>query len=541
MHSPTRAIAWQLWARHRVWIISGLAYFLLAAICCHALPHTPPYLNIRQAIAFPLILVPLGLMIIFVFGTNVDVAARESTFPSKMFTLPVRTSLLVLWPMVFGTLTMILSSVAISWLVLRPSGINLPLWWPSFFVAILLVWLQAVAWSPFPLPWVRLPLLAPIIDIQIVLIQLGYIIKLPGVFLPLILILQLPIAYGFALLGVAHARCGENPFWRLPAINFVKLMRPSAHLAGPFPSPSRAQFWLEWRLNGWSLPFGVALSSLFLAALILVFRYNVSMREGNFMRSPLTLLLLPLLLSGTASAFGKFIAFRKDKEPSAFLSIRPLTSAAIVMIKFKAAAMSILVSYLIIYFVTLALLILTGSYAETGRLWINLTKSTSAYHAIAAACAALVLIFLVSWRLSLSNMFIYLTGRTWIIFFYFTAIIMISLGAATLGQWVRYDKNYCLILLELLPYMIWTLAAVKIFLAVWIFTALLRRHLLDQRDIVRGLSFWLFGLVCLYVTLSWLIPQSLVSWSPLIPCAVLAVPLVSLALCPLTLAWNRHR
>jgi len=73
---------------------------------------------------------------VFSFGLGGDLAARQSPFPARMFTLPVTTRALAGWPMLFGT-----AAVASLWLVTAPLvrwswGLELPLIWPALLGAV---------------------------------------------------------------------------------------------------------------------------------------------------------------------------------------------------------------------------------------------------------------------------------------------------------------------------------------------------------------------------------------------------------------------
>jgi hypothetical protein len=497
---------------------------------------------VRHVLALPLVFAPLGLMAIFVFGTEIDMGSLESTFPAKMFTLPVRTSMLVAWPMFYGVVTMATVYAAIMWLVLRPSGYIFSPWLPPLFAATCLAWFQTVAWLPFGLAWLRVPAVVLSIGLQVLLIQSGRLCEVPEPIILLVLIGQIPVAGRLAVKGVSRARCGDNPEWHLPALDFAKPFIRAPGQGRPFKSALSAQFWLEWRLNGWVFPIMVAVSAPILAALILINQSNTNLCESHFLRSPLTMLLLPLLLGLSANGhWGKFIASRKDREPSAFLSIRPISSTAMVAVKLKAAAASVAVGCLIAGIMTIAILLLSGTLADTSRQWTAITHSSSPLHAFAAACVALALIVVCTWKLSVETMFIILTGRSWLVVLFYAAVFPVFLAMVLAAQWIYLNREYQAVLRESVPYAVWTLLGIKLLLAIWIFAALRRRRLLTGSDMAYVLGFWILGVVGLCGILCWLIPNSVAPWYMMAPCAVVAVPLVRMALGPLALAWNRHR
>jgi hypothetical protein len=542
MRSPALAIAWQLFARYRVWIAVGSVYFIFAAVFCQLLPQSQTFMNIRHALALPLVFAPLGLMALFVFGSEIDIAGRESSFPEKMFTLPVRTSMLVVWPMTLGALTTGAVCVAITWLVLRPSGFVFSPWWPPVLAATCLAWVQTVAWLPFGVPWMRIPVLAISVGIQGLLVELGYMCGISEPFILLMMIAQIPVAGSLAIAGISRARCGENPDWRLHPVCLARLLCNPSGYKQPFKSAFHAQFWLEWRLNGKVFPIVMALTTPIVAAGIMIGQLNPNKIRNDFLQSPLILLVLPLFLGYFCNGhWGKFIASRKDREPSAFLSIRPISCAAMVAIKLKAAAASVAVGCLIAGIMMLAVSLLSGTLMESARQWTSITHSPSLFHAVAAAFVAIALIVFCTWRLSVENMFIILSGRNWLVVLFFAAIITALLAVVLAAQWIHLNREYQALLRESVPYAVWTLLAIKLLLAIWIFAALRRRRLLAGSDMAYVLGFWILGVVCLCGILCWLIPNSLVPWYMMAPCAVIAVPLVRIILAPLALAWNRHR
>src|SRR5213075_637654 len=148
--------------RHRLGLIAVIGYLLIVAtiklvVLAHALPIT---LDSPESFAFvvmgPLVATFTYSLAVFTFGLDGDLAARQSMYPSRLFTLLVTTATLSGFPMLYGT-----ASVMILWLAARsfalwPSGIVVPLIWPAFLAAALLAWTQALTWMPYGLPGIRL-------------------------------------------------------------------------------------------------------------------------------------------------------------------------------------------------------------------------------------------------------------------------------------------------------------------------------------------------------------------------------------------------
>ena len=150
MRSPALAIAWGFRERHRWGLIALAGYGLvLGAIRLLVLGPGPPVTLDPARSASALVIVPavfasgsVGLdyshslaavvivpfsaafmyfLAVFSFGLAGDLAARQSIYPARMFTLPVTTAALAGWPMLYGT-----AAMACLWLGAAVFG--LPLW-----------------------------------------------------------------------------------------------------------------------------------------------------------------------------------------------------------------------------------------------------------------------------------------------------------------------------------------------------------------------------------------------------------------------------
>src|ERR1700686_987039 len=105
MHSRAAAVAWQFRQRHRWGLIALIGYLLiLATIKLVVLARgLPVNLDSPESFAF-VVVVPLAatftfFLAVFSFGLDGDLAARQSMYPARMFTLPVSTTELSGLPM----------------------------------------------------------------------------------------------------------------------------------------------------------------------------------------------------------------------------------------------------------------------------------------------------------------------------------------------------------------------------------------------------------------------------------------------------------
>ncbi|MDB5312428.1 MAG: hypothetical protein JWO38_6630, partial [Gemmataceae bacterium] len=152
MHAPALALAWEFWGRHR-WGLAGVAALVAAFALGCAVEPLP-----QNLAALNSLWVVMGLCYVtgvFAYGFEGRLETAESGFPARLFVLPVRTWVLVGWPMLQGTAAAVLLWLGWDRLVLRPCGVETPGWWPAMLAAGVAV-SQALVWLPFGLPWLRL-------------------------------------------------------------------------------------------------------------------------------------------------------------------------------------------------------------------------------------------------------------------------------------------------------------------------------------------------------------------------------------------------
>ena len=133
MYSPARAILWQIFRRSRWGFAAAAAFLCLAVVLVHLLPtHWTIQMRDDQVPAAGWFLgvscLYLNVVLMAAFGMS-GADARNLTFASHMFVLPVRTRTLVAWPMLSGCVTVAVVWLITACLVFRPSGIAAPLWW----------------------------------------------------------------------------------------------------------------------------------------------------------------------------------------------------------------------------------------------------------------------------------------------------------------------------------------------------------------------------------------------------------------------------
>ena len=218
MRSPAaRAFAWEFGRQHR-WGVLVIAVYVLFMLTTGilgidwALTSDAGIGRFIGTIVLPLTAAVLYLLAVFSFGLSGDLAARQSMYPSRLFTLPVTTAALAGWPIVFGAVAMVVLAQAArlaSW----PSEVEPP-FWLLLFAPVLLAWTQVVTWLSYPVRGLRVVVavvkLITIDMIAIVAIELKPRESVMAAVLVPLLLLAWVVAYA----AVRRARRGDVPDWR---------------------------------------------------------------------------------------------------------------------------------------------------------------------------------------------------------------------------------------------------------------------------------------------------------------------------------------
>lgn len=481
----------------------------------------------------------LYFLAVFSFGRAGDLAARQSIYPARMFTLPVTTAALAGWPMLYGTAAMASLWLAAALFARWPWGIEVPWTWPALLAAAFLAWTQALTWMPYGLRGLRVlvtVLWLTALD-AVVLLALHYEASEPV--MVAFLAPQIPIAYLAACFAVERARRGDVPDWRGALVRIARIGRMADVLPrrrAPFPSPARAQRWLEWRRQGWSLPAWVGILLPFELALLVVTPELVF---------PLLLgmLLTPPVMAGFAAATASPSnpEGRDAYGVMPFLATRPLTSAALTAAKLKMAIGSTLAAWLLVLGAIPLGLTLSGTWPvviERARQGI---ETVGTPRAIVLGLLGISGLMASTWKQLVQNLCIGLTGRAWVI----KASVFLSLALLTLlgpvTQWIHDDGDVQAWLWDALLWIPAVLVAFKMAAAAFLATRLWQSRLLGDRTLVAVAAGWLVAVLALYGVLVWLVGSPLFPRYLLALVAILAIPLVRPAAAPLALQWNRHR
>src|SRR5262249_14286178 len=143
MRAVGLAFAREMWGRSRLMAAPALAYLLVLVLLVNGLPAGTFAPEGVAWLGLPLWGAGQYLLGVFSQVEHADLGARESAYPRRAFTLPLRARALVAWPMALGAAALALFWLAVAGLVLRRAGVPVPVLWPAAALAALLAWGQA--------------------------------------------------------------------------------------------------------------------------------------------------------------------------------------------------------------------------------------------------------------------------------------------------------------------------------------------------------------------------------------------------------------
>lgn len=540
---PALALAYLFWTRHRRSLTLVGGYWLVVMILYQVVPRESYFFEpmVFLFLCACLIATTGYLVLVFTFSREVRLEGCESGFPARLWTLPLPTLALTGWPMLWGSATMILGWMMLAWAARRPYESDVPLLWPGLLLAVVLAWLQAIVWTPLPLPWVRAFLFIPVSIVLVFTTMAVLALDVPSVAVCGLLTVLLLAAYWTAVRGAVRARSGATVQWSWPV--WLRLPR-TTRTRSPFRSAAHAQLWLEWRLHGIVFPMTAA-SCLVLALPILLIAKHLD---------PVDRVVPPLLQSWqpVASVMVWILAIvwtcgmdigrlgRGTYRLSSFWATRPISEAMLVRPKFVTAACSTLAGWGVLVVGFLVWLALSGYTAEATR---QLAAMEQRYP---PGLFWGWLFFLVvgavglTWLQVVQLMWIGLSGSprvTTISFYGFAAFA----GLIVFGCWLAYNPEYWPIFARLLPWLAGAAVLLKSLAAAWSLHALKSCRLIPSAVLWGMPAIWFALAAGVFATLYALLPDNWFSVPGVVLGIVLLLPLTRLALAPLALYWNRHR
>lgn len=544
MRSPAAAVAWEFRQRHRWGFIALIGYLL--ALATIRLVVFERWLTIRLdspesfafAVMMPLTATFTYFLAVFTFGLEGDLAARQSMYPARMFTLPMTTAALSGLPMLYGTAAMMILWLATRLFALWPPGIEVPSMWPALLAASLLAWTQALTWMPYPLRGLRIVItllwLGTIDTIAVLAVHFkAHESLMLGILAP-----QVPLALLAARFAVARARRGDVPDWRGGFAWRAQMGRVASRRGEHFISPASAQAWFEWRRHGRSLPVWVGILLPFELILLWTARDETAL--------VFTILLGVLLTPPLIATFAAAIVSKASPDGSdsygvtPFIATRPLTNAELVAAKLKMAIWSTIAAWLLVLTAVPLALKFSGTSAVVLERWRRLNEVVGTPRAVVVLLLILSGCIASTWKQLVQSMYIGLTGRASLI----QGSVLLILGFFFLfgpfAEWII-DSRRLGELWSALPLIFAILVSLKMIAAAWIAVRLYKSRVLSDRALVIGAGCWCVTVLALYGVLVWLVSTPFIAHYLLALVAILAIPLARLSAAPLALAWNRHR
>lgn len=543
MASPAaRVFAWEFGRQYR-WGLLVIAAYVITLVTTRLLgiewaqPVDASPARFIGTIAVPLWSSVMFLLAVFSFGLTGDLAARQSMYPWRLFTLPVTSTALAAWPMLYGTVSIALLAQAArlaSW----PAQIEPPFWLVLYAPAFL-AWTQVLMWMSYPVRGLRAVAVVSWLIVMDIIAIIAIELKPSETLMAAILGPQLPVAYLAARTAVFRARRGDVPDWRGAFTPLASLARLVAR-RGPFASPMSAQTWYEWQQHGWSLPVLVAFVLPFALGLPFLDRESSSLVIISLAVAALT---PPIMASFVASTVRRPGAQRGDDYGlPPFLATRPLTSAALIAAKLRVSIASTVITWgLVIAVVPLAL-----SLSDTWPIVIerarDLRDLIGLPRAIAMTVLAVLALVATTWKRLVTSLYIGLSGRPWLVRTHIGVTMVLLVVAIPFVQWMGENPRVIVVrILDAVPVAAGVLVAVKMSAAGWIATRLDRSRLIEPRALVTTAAIWLAAVLALYAVFAWFADTPHIPRYVLVLIAILAVPLTRLSAAPLALASNRHR
>jgi hypothetical protein len=504
--------------------------------------------QVREVLA-ALSIIPLLPVFGFIMNSCLlvdEAGSLSSGYAKAMFTLPVRTRSLVVWPMVLGSLSTGCLWVATVFLIYWPLGFRPPVIMPALGFAALMVWLQALSWMPWAKVGLReLACIAILTPLAALPLWLLFFVEGARSFIGLLFLGYTLAAFAAGYAAVASSRRGEAwPLWpSLPRLWGRGSRASSARVRLPFSSPIQAQFWYEWQCHGWVYP--IYLGSIFFVIMGVIVWGSARSGSLDFGWVLAFLMSLPIIMAGAIGPnIGRHKPFWiKGSGSSTFLATRPISSAGLVMPKYQMAFLSGLLTWLIVMVGTVICIVVSGNLDRAGSLARSAFAPLAGWRSFAVVAAALVLLPAMTWK-QLSDFFPFaLTGRRAIIEGSVIAGVLLFMSLVGLGFWLYTHPAWWARFLLFIPWLAGGLAMIKATVAMGSFSWTLRSGLLTWRAVGVVSVIWLGLFVSAMMLAELLLPAAAlpVSKATLFIGLALIMPICRFPLSILAAEWNRHR
>jgi hypothetical protein len=550
MRSPTAALLWEIWARHRS-TIAAIGVPTFAARVVHFLDTGGGAIKAgADPSPLPVLLAMIAFSLLLgVFNYTESNGSRGlGRFPRRLFALPVTSLKLVAVPLIAGIVSMEVLYLLWKEPLSRVESMSAP--FSAALLAAMVVFYLWALWTFESMGSLRLFMLGVIV---VALFLIGVLPSFPPapppawrseLFLTGLLAGLSVVVFLLTWRHVARLRSGgERIDYRAESFfGWVAEAMPKRQRA--FTNPAAAQFWFEWRASGIVLP---ALVGAVLIVFVLPMSWWVRSDASNTFGLVLAALAAPVVLAiPVGMAFSKPTFWSDDLALPSFVAVRPLSSEDLVAVKVKVAAMSAGLAWLLVLVCLLVWLSVWGTLDGLSffaiQLWAFHEHSVAAVYGI-VILVAVALVFL-TWRSLVSRLWSGLSGiRRRFAGSVLATVVLVVAGLAfdadRFPDWLVGDPA------RFVP-LVW-MASGAVLAKYWIAAY-------AWRDAAPRF-FRLYALVWLAGTASFL-ALGMVAWgmlriyvpvdvervrSSVILLALLLVPLARVGLAPSSLARNRHR
>jgi hypothetical protein len=363
MRSPVHALLWEQWRRLRWPMLFALLFMAAASLLDYTLSKTQNY-NPRGMLSLVMMSLSMPVFIAFLFFSHSQASDLHLTLPARLYTLPVKTHVLVSSEFFFrlGALGLLsFAMLSTHYLLFRDEIIEDAslVWRVPVLVMVSFAFLQTVSW------WPRGPLVLAAV-IASMLVTRAWLIVGGGVYrareLPisdkLTLFALVPaFAYLVALVGVRRDRSGTRIDIRT---RLAAMLRMWSARSERFSSPAHAQAWFEWKRKGMYVPI-VATSclaiTLVIPGLLGWFVPHSPHAHDDYVTliAMLALGLYPLIAAFTVGMLIPALDHRDMVSGfSSFVMTRPINTKQLAAARLKMGAFSVGLTYILAVVILIA-------------------------------------------------------------------------------------------------------------------------------------------------------------------------------------------
>ena len=553
--SPAAGFAGYYWRMNRVPLAVAIGMSALMGVIMRASNADPSW---RTVALIPLMQPLLAIMVNFA-GISITQSLKGTGYPRMLLRLPVRTGDLVLWPMVYGALTVTSACAACAVLI----GLGCPPVWFFAWIASIMVWTQVANW----LSSNRVTFAGAILAFALVaLLAAGPIAAVSGAdprWIAAGNIALVVSAFVAGLRRVLHERRGDTVESTTDSTSLWQRLtnRTGADLSRPLQSPLDGQSWID--IHGHSLSLDratldctVVLMGLSLPLLLIdnptplafTFPTDVVSGVGAILTSMWTkamtpfLIFVPVVMSGLCGGGMRVEDTRKnDYSLNSLFATRPLTTSDLIAIRLRVAVRGTLAGWCTI---VPAILVWALSPAEDhgmkAPIGLLLCRYMTIQDAPSLVAAALLALYM-TWRLTTDSLFVAFASKAWVVWSgIMCPAVLLAIGALA-GPFAMTHPATAARVIAHLPELT----------AIWAGLKLAGMALVAKKNAELGIytSRRLGAIAIAWLAVSILVglcvaavgrPFGLSTWM-IVAATFILMPGLRLGLAPLALYWNRHR